>query len=184
MDYKYIEQLLERYWECQTSAEEECILKAFFSQKDIPAPLARYKALFVYEQQQAQVHLDASFDERLLKAVGQAQETPAESPKVVKVEHITLTRRLRPLYRATAAVAIVTLLGTAAQHSFRTTAADDSAAWDYNRSAYKDSYQDPQKAYEAGMKALQMFKEGPKTAVADTATHKPHHSNTDVLQGD
>ena len=27
MDYKYIEQLLEKYWDCQTSIEEEQILK-------------------------------------------------------------------------------------------------------------------------------------------------------------
>ena len=33
MDYKYIEQLLERYWECQTSPEEEQILKAQYPEK-------------------------------------------------------------------------------------------------------------------------------------------------------
>ena len=31
MDYKYIEQLLERYWQCETSVEEESELRAFFS---------------------------------------------------------------------------------------------------------------------------------------------------------
>ena len=51
MDYKYIEQLLERYWACETSLEEEEILCMFYSQKDIPANLLRYKDLFVYEQQ-------------------------------------------------------------------------------------------------------------------------------------
>jgi len=39
MDYKYITQLLERYWNCTTSLEEEQILKAFFSQDDIPVEL-------------------------------------------------------------------------------------------------------------------------------------------------
>ena len=53
MDYKYIEQLLERYWQCETTPEEENVLRAFFAQPDVPANLARYKALFVYEQQQA-----------------------------------------------------------------------------------------------------------------------------------
>ena len=32
MDYKYIEQLLERYWACETTLEEEQILRAFFLQ--------------------------------------------------------------------------------------------------------------------------------------------------------
>ena len=30
MDYKYIEQLIERYWECETSQQEEDILRACF----------------------------------------------------------------------------------------------------------------------------------------------------------
>ena len=34
MDYKYIEQLLERYWQCQTSVEEERILRDFFGQEE------------------------------------------------------------------------------------------------------------------------------------------------------
>lgn len=37
MDYKYIEQLLERYWNCETSVEEEQILRIFFQQKELPA---------------------------------------------------------------------------------------------------------------------------------------------------
>ena len=43
MDYKYIEQLLERYWNCQTALEEERILRSFFSQEDVPAQLLQYK---------------------------------------------------------------------------------------------------------------------------------------------
>ena len=39
MDYKYIKQLLERYWNCETSLEEEDILRTFFSQEDIPSEL-------------------------------------------------------------------------------------------------------------------------------------------------
>ena len=36
MDYKYINQLLERYWAAETTLEEEKILRTFFSQTDIP----------------------------------------------------------------------------------------------------------------------------------------------------
>ena len=39
MDYKYIEQLVERYWNCETTTEEERILRTFFSQKDVPVQL-------------------------------------------------------------------------------------------------------------------------------------------------
>ncbi len=177
MDYKYIEQLLARYWECATSEEEERILRAFFSQKQLPAALEKYRSLFVYEDSQAKLHLDESFDERVLAAAGLAEETKEDvSTKVVKIGHVTLATRLRPLFRAAAAVAIVTLLGTAAQHSFNRQ--DEApAGWDYNSQAYKDSYEDPQKAYEAGMKALEMFKQGPQTAAVDSA-----HAKTDKLR--
>ena len=53
MDYKYIEQLLERYWACETTLQEEEILRTFFSQEDVPADLQKYRALFVYAQQEA-----------------------------------------------------------------------------------------------------------------------------------
>ena len=36
MDYSFIDKLLERYWQCATSLEEEEMLKAFFRQKEIP----------------------------------------------------------------------------------------------------------------------------------------------------
>ncbi|MCE6984063.1 pyruvate ferredoxin oxidoreductase, partial [Pseudomonas frederiksbergensis] len=52
MDYKYINQLLERYWRCETSLEEEDILRAFFSQADIPADLKRYQPLFAYQREE------------------------------------------------------------------------------------------------------------------------------------
>ena len=50
MDYKYIEQLLERYWRCETSLQEEEILRMFFLQENIPANLQPYRHLFMYEQ--------------------------------------------------------------------------------------------------------------------------------------
>ena len=50
MDYKYIEQLLESYWQGETTLQEEAILRNFFSQQDIPEHLRKYKALFTYEK--------------------------------------------------------------------------------------------------------------------------------------
>lgn len=52
MDYKQIEQLLDRYWQCETSLEEESQLRTFFNGKDIPDHLRRYKHLFAYQQMQ------------------------------------------------------------------------------------------------------------------------------------
>ena len=105
MDSKYIEQLLERYWQCETSLEEEAQLRTFFMEGDVPGHLLRYKDLFVYQQLQ----LGADFDVRVLAEI--------EAP-VVKARRMTLTARFMPLFKAAAAVAVVLSLGNAMQHSF------------------------------------------------------------------
>ena len=115
MDYKYINQLLERYWNCETSLEEEGILRAFFSQKDVPAELRQYQPLFAYQQLEAkEKHLGADFDNRLLAMIEE------DEPIKVKARTITLTQRLKPLFKAAAVVAIFLTLGNAAQESFQT----------------------------------------------------------------
>ena len=102
MDFKYIEQLLERYWQCETSLEEEAQLRTFFTEEDVPEYLSRYKDLFVYQQLQQEEHLGADFD----------------AAPVVKARRMTLTARFMPLFKAAAAVAVVLSLGNVMQHSF------------------------------------------------------------------
>ena len=119
MDYKYIEQLLERYWNCETSLEEEDILRTFFSQKDIPAHLLSYQALFVYEQKEVSTHvLGSDFDSKILSVINE------EEPLKVKARTITMTQRLMPLFKAAAVVAIFLTLGNAAQESFNSSKND------------------------------------------------------------
>ena len=111
MDYKYINQLLERYWRCETSIEEEDILKAFFSQKDVPVELLRYKDLFTYELSETkQDVLGEDFDAKILAMT--EESTP------VKAKVISMPQRLRPLVKAAAAVAIILTLGNALQVPF------------------------------------------------------------------
>ena len=113
MDYKYIEQLLERYWECQTTREEEAILRTFFRQEDVPASLLPYRQLFLEEDRMAGEHLGKDFQDRMLRLVG--EETPIH---VCKARRLTVMRRLRPFYRAAGLVAILLTIGNAAHQSF------------------------------------------------------------------
>lgn len=69
MDYKYIEQLLERYWNCETSVEEEQILRIFFQQKELPAHLRRYRSLFTYQKEAGEMKLGEDFDKRVLAEI-------------------------------------------------------------------------------------------------------------------
>lgn len=148
MDYKYIEQLLERYWEATTTPQEEMILRAFFSQDELPEHLAQYQPLFVYEQTAAtEQPLGDDFDRRMLERIGQRTDE-APMKVVVKAQRLTFASRLRPLFRAAAAVAIVAVLGIAAQSTFRQTN-QTNEAWDYNSASYADTYQHPEEALDA-----------------------------------
>ena len=122
MDYKYIEQLLERYWACETTLQEENILRSFFSQEEIPVWLLKYKALFDAAEQKGEP-LGDDFDKRILAMT--------EEQKTVKARTISLTQRLMPLFKAAAVVAIILTLGNAAQ-----------TPWEWG-------YEDPRAAIEA-----------------------------------
>lgn len=108
MDYKYIEQLIERYFDCETTVAEESILKTFFSQNDVPAHLKQYADLFAFEENEADLELDEHFDQRVLDRL----EADGDAPVMhVKIQRLTFADRIRPLFRAAAAVAIVVLIG-------------------------------------------------------------------------
>lgn len=111
MDYKYIEQLLERYWRCETTLQEEEILRTFFSQENIPANLMRYKDLFCYEKSEPQDDvLGEDFDAKILAKI--------DSQRTVKARVIRMPQRLRPLFKAAAVVAIVLTLSNTMQVAF------------------------------------------------------------------
>ena len=124
MDYKYIEQLLERYWECQTTLEEEAILRAFFAQADIPARLLPYRDLFATEVEMAQEHLSEEFDLRITKLI--EENTLNEVQERTHIVRLTPYQRMRPLWRAAAVVAIVLTIGMAAQQGFEGNEGSDS----------------------------------------------------------
>ena len=135
MDYKYIEQLLERYWNCETSLEEEQILRSFFRQKEVPAHLLRYKQLFAYQDVEKEKGLGDDFDTRIL--------TRIERP-VVKAQRLTMRTRFMPLFKAAAMIAVLFLMGTVMQHAMEGGDSDTVSVHD----EYQDSTTDPQVAYE------------------------------------
>lgn len=53
-----IQELLERYWQCETSIEEEKELRAYFSGGTIPEDMASYLPLFDWKEQQAGMILE------------------------------------------------------------------------------------------------------------------------------
>lgn len=128
MDYKYIEQLLERYWIAETTHEEENILRVFFSQKDIPAELEVYRSLFDYEAEEMKTCLlDDNFDVRILAL------TEEEPQVVVSAQQVTFRQRLAPLFKAAAIVAIILTIGGALQRPW-------DSSWEAPRMEHDKDY--------------------------------------------
>lgn len=150
MDYKYIEQLVERYFQCETSLQEEQILKAFFAQQEqeVPSQLRQYIPLF-QALDDSRTQLGDDFDERILELTCE--------PRIVKARTIGIGERLRPLLRAAAIVGVVFTIGTAVNLSMKS---EQTATDEINYSAYKDTYEDPTMAYDKVEDALQLLSEG------------------------
>lgn len=104
MNYQYIEQLIERYFNCQTTVQEEEILRSFFSQEDVPGHLLAYQQLFGYLGKEHEIHVSDDFDERMMQLISQ--------PKIHRMS-------FAPLFRAAAIVAMVLTVGNATQQALR-----------------------------------------------------------------
>ncbi len=172
MDYKYIEQLLERYWQCETSQEEEAILRTFFSQDELPAHLRKYRSLFAYANNAAKERpLGEDFDSMILAMT-------EDKPAPVKARTITLSHRMMPLFKAAAVVAIIITIGNAAQLPI---GGQQEGHDDINYANYSDTYTDPSMAYDEMHDALELVSQGFCSAMAmDTITATKPQSNKDT----
>jgi hypothetical protein len=160
MDYKYIEQLLERYWQGETTLQEEGILRTFFSQPDIPKHLQPYKELFTIEKEEP---LGDDFDARILEMIDEESQKPQQQAKIV-----TIGPRLKPLFKAAAIVAIILTLGNAAQ-----------APWNYGWDNPKDEYA---KFHHEQQDSINILSPIQAENVIDTVVLAPKDKNTKLFE--
>ena len=160
MDYKYIEQLLERYWQGETTLQEEGILRTFFSQPDIPEHLLTYRELFTIEKEEP---LGDDFDARILEMIDEESQEPQQQTKIV-----TLSSRLKPLFKAAAIVAIILTLGNAAQ-----------APWNYGWDNPKDEYA---KFHQEQQDSINILSPIQAENVIDTVVLAPKDENTKLFE--
>ena len=110
LNYKYIAQLLNRYWDGETTLEEERILKSFFEQNDVPEDMQPYKEYFCMMADAQDVKLDAGFDKRFDDIIAEEEGTAVHTKAIV----IPFRKRLMPFLQAAAAVAVTLTIGGAA----------------------------------------------------------------------
>jgi len=144
MDSKRIELLLERYWNCVSTQEEEAELKIYFnSDASIPTHLAHVAPLFQYFKNEAEIKLtDSNFEKQLFKAV---KKSGKPKGKVRKLE-----QSFQNYMKVAAAVAIV----IATSFIFR------MEIWQGDKPQLllvEDTYQSPEEAYAETKKALMLI---------------------------
>lgn len=169
MDYKYIEQLLENYWNCETSTEEEQILRSFFSQKDVPVHLLKYKELFAYEQASSKKELGKDFDSRVLDII----EKPAVKAKVV-----TFRERIAPMFKAAAVIAIILTIGSATEFALNDNHGN-AGKQNLNYKAYEEILEEYDNA-SPEIKVKNLDNKSQAEAVTDTAIMRIHNGNDNV----
>jgi hypothetical protein len=161
MDSKYIEQLLEKYWACETSLEEEQQLKLFFAQSEVPAHLKEAAPLFLYFQEQSRKQLtDISFDHQVK---GQMQQ----KPKAKSVAWIYNGARIA------AGVAVVFVAIHFVRQEVRKSYPPEVV----------DTYSDPKLAFEETKKALMMISKGFGRAQKETTKLKLFNEAEEKVQG-
>jgi hypothetical protein len=135
MDSKNIQALLEKYWNCETSLEEEQQLKAYFRGQEIPEQLKETAALFQYFDEHKKKDLqDSSFDHEVLKKV--------KAPKQGKVVSIFYNSM-----KIAAGIAVLIVATFLVRNEIRET----------SPVAVADTYDDPKLAFEETKKALMMI---------------------------
>jgi len=134
MDSK-IEQLLEKYWRCETSLEEENELKTYFSGNEVSEDLKETAILFKYFDAQKKINISkVDFDNRVKAGVA-----PVDKGKVIKMVFTT------------AKIAAGVLVLVAATYLVR-----QEIRKSYPEEVV-DTYSDPQLAFEETKKALMMI---------------------------
>jgi hypothetical protein len=142
MDSNRIDDLLNKYWNCETSLEEEQQLHEYFRGREIPEQLKETAALFHYFDANKKKGInDHAFESEVMKQVA-----PQKRGRVVSLFYNAM--------RVAAGVAVLVVATWLVRNEIRKT----------TPVAMEDTYDDPKIAFEETKKALQMISKSFGTA--------------------
>jgi len=137
MELTTIRELVEKYWNGETSREEEAQLKRYFQEEEAPADLKKEAALFRYYRFNTQSHtLDERFDELLTRRIERKQ---------TRQRWLTF----RPALQIAAAIAFVIFTAILFKEEWENPTTENSIV-----ATVEDTYEDPRLAYEQTKEAL------------------------------
>jgi hypothetical protein len=102
MDYNKIKILLDKYFEGETSLEEEALLETYFGQPDIATELQKYQPLFRYLEEEKTIDLTVDLEE---KVIGQLTDKENIDGGDIKKKHIK--RWIAPWFKIAAAILLM-----------------------------------------------------------------------------
>lgn len=140
MNNNHIYKLLEKYWNCETSVQEEKELQYFFSNSEIPEDLLQYSSLFTFINKEQTISISKDFEDNLLKAIEQNERNESQSSK----KYITI-KIFTPLLRVAASILLIFGLGISIFFVVRQN----------NKPKFVETYQDPNAAIKHATFALQ-----------------------------
>ncbi len=140
MDSKKLEELLQKYWDCESSLEDEEQLRTYFCGNDVPDQWRETAILFRYFDEQKGKSVDPQFENVVVSQIKSTKRV--ESGKLVRLVQNTM--------RIAAGVAVL----LAAVYFVRQEIRKDTAI------AVEDTFDDPQKAFEETKRALLMLSKG------------------------
>ena len=136
MDYKTIKKILDKYWEGETSLQEEQLLKDYFNSNQVAKELESFRPLFVYYKKEQEKTSTQSFE---------------------KLKKKPVVHRLVPTWLvAAASIVLVLAVGT---FCYLNQSNSNTAIFAVDETT-KDTYEDPQKAYEEAKAALMLISKG------------------------
>ena len=160
MDSKRLEELLQRYWECETSLEEEQELREYFCTEQVPEQWKEASTLFHYFEKQRKQTLTGTFDESVVTKIN------APKGRMMSLVQISL--------RIAAGVAVVLAAVFFVRQEIRKNS---------NELVLEDTYDDPEKALEETKKALMMISKGFGRAEAQAKKINLINEAQDKIQG-
>ncbi len=148
MDYKNIPAIVARYWEGETSLEEELFLKEYFKNEEVSEEMKSHQSYFQALHQEKQMKLDASFEERLMaKLTSESIAIEKEiSPPSIPIRS---TNRRFALSRIAAAAVLILV-------SLYFLLRPNLSPREKPVLAIQDTYQTPEEAYEEVRQLLSM----------------------------
>lgn len=89
-----IDELLDKYFEGETSCEEERELRRFFTEEEVPEHLQTYRPLFAYLNREATSMAEPTEEKSV--TTESAKEVPAQRSLSVSIAHSMLSAALPP----------------------------------------------------------------------------------------